>query len=71
LPEVTEILCIIQSDTEHPPGVPYDFAMEVDENCRQIIGIWSFGMLGEYAHKDMGFRIGRNGYKRGVIQVSF
>ena len=57
------------SDTEHPVGQPYDCEMEVDKSCTAVLGIWSFGMVGECAHPDMGFRIGTRGYKRGVIQV--
>ncbi|WAR31417.1 TBH1-like protein, partial [Mya arenaria] len=43
--------------------------MGVDPACMSMIGVWSFGMNGECAHPDMGFRIGKTGFKRGIMQV--
>ncbi|XP_052788708.1 tyramine beta-hydroxylase-like [Mya arenaria] len=56
-------------DTIHRPGELFDCQMGVDPACMSMIGVWSFGMNGECAHPDMGFRIGKTGFKRGIMQV--
>ncbi|XP_067662438.1 tyramine beta-hydroxylase-like isoform X1 [Haliotis asinina] len=36
--------------------------------CQEGIGFWTVGMSGQCLHKDAGFRIGKTGYKRVLLQ---
>lgn len=38
-------------------------------NCNSVIGLWAVGFDGECFHKDVGMRIGANGFKTAMIQV--
>ncbi|XP_061190243.1 dopamine beta-hydroxylase-like [Saccostrea echinata] len=40
----------------------------VPDSCLTIIGGWTVGTHGECAHKDVGFRIGQNGFKSAILQ---
>ena len=51
-------------------GEPFTCGMQSDPNCYNTIGVWSFGLKGECAHPDMGFRIGKTGYKKAIFQVN-
>lgn len=37
--------------------------------CQTLIGAWAVGANGECSHKDVGFRIGQNGFKYAMMQV--
>ncbi|XP_048241391.1 dopamine beta-hydroxylase-like isoform X1 [Haliotis rufescens] len=36
--------------------------------CQDVIGLWSFGMFGQCLYKEAGFRIGKTGYKRVLLE---
>lgn len=38
-------------------------------NCFDTIGGWTVGASGECFHDNIGFRLGRHGYKYGILQV--
>lgn len=39
------------------------------ENCRHIIGLWAVGFDGDCLHKDAGFKVGINGFKKATLEV--
>ena len=41
-----------------------------EENCRNIIAGWTVGANGECIYEEFGFRIGKTGFKKIMMQVS-
>ncbi|OWF52617.1 tyramine beta-hydroxylase-like [Mizuhopecten yessoensis] len=41
----------------------------IHQTCTVLIGKWSDGLNGECLHKDFGFRIGQNGFKKALMQI--
>lgn len=39
------------------------------ENCRHLIGLWAVGLDGDCLHKDAGFKVGINGFKKATLEV--
>ncbi|KAJ8300821.1 hypothetical protein KUTeg_022340 [Tegillarca granosa] len=39
-----------------------------NSKCNSVIGLWAVGFDGECFHKDVGMRIGSNGFKTGMLQ---
>lgn len=39
------------------------------ENCRHLIGLWAVGLGGDCLHKDAGFKVGINGFKKATLEV--
>ncbi|XP_062566816.1 tyramine beta-hydroxylase-like [Saccostrea cucullata] len=51
------------------PGKPFPVRCGMTpSSCLAIIGGWTVGSNGECAHKDVGFRIGQNGFKFATLQ---
>lgn len=48
---------------------PFTCGMIASPKCSSVIGIWSMGMSGECSHNSSGFRIGKNGFRKGALQV--
>ncbi|OWF46130.1 tyramine beta-hydroxylase-like [Mizuhopecten yessoensis] len=54
--------------TDVPVNVPRPCGMIAHRQCTTMIGIWAVGFSGECVHRDIGFRIGRNGFKKAAFQ---
>ncbi|XP_071155959.1 tyramine beta-hydroxylase-like [Mytilus edulis] len=48
---------------------PFTCGMIASPKCSSVIGIWSMGMSGECSHNSSGFRIGKNGFRKGALQI--
>ncbi|XP_033732124.1 dopamine beta-hydroxylase-like [Pecten maximus] len=54
--------------TDTPLNSPQHCGMAAHRQCRTLIGLWAVGFSGECVHKDIGFRIGQNGYRKAAFQ---
>lgn len=48
---------------------PFFCAMGGGVQCSSMIGLWSFGSLGQCLNSRLGFRIGPTGYQHAVVQI--
>ncbi|XP_061173634.1 DBH-like monooxygenase protein 2 homolog [Saccostrea echinata] len=55
-------------DTVNTTSAPVSCGM-AKENCNDMIALWAVGFTGECLHKDTGFRVGTNGYKKATLEV--
>ncbi|XP_069121902.1 DBH-like monooxygenase protein 1 [Argopecten irradians] len=54
--------------TDVPMNSPWPCGMAAHRQCLTLIGLWGVGFTGECVHKDVGFRIGQNGYRKAAFQ---
>ncbi|XP_050389759.1 tyramine beta-hydroxylase isoform X2 [Patella vulgata] len=57
------------ADSQQIPSSPYPCAMLAHPNCLEIIATWTLGSAGECANPDVGFRLGKTGYKKVALQI--
>lgn len=62
---VTPLLILTVTDADKAPS---SCGMG-KRDCQTLIGAWAVGANGECSHKDVGFRIGQNGFKHVMMQV--
>ncbi|XP_062622231.1 DBH-like monooxygenase protein 2 homolog [Saccostrea cucullata] len=55
-------------DTAKVTSTPESCGM-AKEDCNDMIALWAVGFTGECLHKDTGFRVGVNGYKKAILEV--
>ncbi|XP_045178890.2 DBH-like monooxygenase protein 1 [Mercenaria mercenaria] len=48
---------------------PYQCFMNTINGCNELIAIWTVGSMGICYHENAGFRIGKTGYKKAVIEL--
>ncbi|XP_046360947.2 uncharacterized protein LOC124138380 isoform X1 [Haliotis rufescens] len=56
------------SDVEATPE-PFMCAMLAHRSCLDIIGTWTVGSQGDCLHNNVGFSIGKTGYRKAALQI--
>ncbi|XP_061173636.1 DBH-like monooxygenase protein 2 homolog [Saccostrea echinata] len=55
-------------DTVFATTTPQSCGMK-KQNCDDMIALWAVGFNGDCLHKDSGFRVGVNGYKKAILEI--
>ncbi|XP_033732461.1 tyramine beta-hydroxylase-like isoform X2 [Pecten maximus] len=54
-----------------PVNTPKVCNTAIRQQCNVLIGKWTDGLSGECLHRDFGFRIGRNGFRKALMRIQW